>query len=86
MQLELIKKEDFAKLNKTEQVNIIFHQGRELFARFVDDNTVCLYALSGFFAEIWYKNPGRKIDRIDICTIDYVTRVYSKEIELLDLF
>ena len=86
MQLEMIKQDDFAKLTKTEKVSNLFGAGKELLGRKEEDYTISLYTLYGFFVEVWYKNPARKIEKIEVCDLDWVAAHYENEIELANLF
>lgn len=86
MYLEMIKQEDFIKLNKTEKVSNLFGAGKELLSRLEDDYTISLYTLYGFFVEVWYKNPDKKIEKIEVCDLDWVATYYENEIELANLF
>jgi len=86
MQLEMIKQEDFKKFTKTEKVSKVFGAGKELLSRCEDDYTISLYTLYGFFVEVWYKNPARKIEKIEVCDLDWIATYYENEIELANLF
>lgn len=86
MQLEMINQEDFVKLTKTEKVCNVFGAGKELLSRFDGDYSISLYTLYGFFVEVWYKNPSQKIEKIEVCDLDWVTKYYENEIELANLF
>ena len=86
MHLEMIKQEEFTKLTKTEKVSNLFGAGKELLSRLEEDYTISLYTLYGFFVEVWYKNPARKIEKIEVCDLDWVAKHYDKEIELANLF
>lgn len=86
MELETINQEDFIELTKTEKVNHVFHSGKEILERTKGDYIINLYALNGFFVEVWYKKPENKIEKIEACPIDQVIARYEKEIELTQLF
>lgn len=86
MQLEMINQESFVKLTKTEKVSNVFGAGKELLSRTEDDYSISLYTLYGFFVEIWYKNPAKKIEKIEVCDLDWVAKYYENEIELASLF
>lgn len=84
MQLEMINQKNFVKLTKTEQVSNLFGAGKELLSRTEDDYSISLYTLYGFFVEIWYKNPKKKIEKIEVCDQEWVAKYY--EIDLANLF
>lgn len=86
MQLEMINQENFVKLTKTEKVSNVFGAGKELLSRLEDDYSISLYTLYGFFVEVWYKNPAKKIEKIEVCDLDWVAKYYENEIELASLF
>ena len=86
MQLEILKQEDFCKLNKTEKVSNVFGAGKEVLCRNEDDYMISLHILYGFFVEVWYRNPARKIEKIEVCDLDWVATYYDNEIELANMF
>lgn len=86
MELKMINQENFVKLTKTEKVSNVFGAGKELLSRFENDYTISLYTLYGFFVEVWYKNPAKKIEKIDVCDLDWVAKYYENEIDLANLF
>lgn len=86
MQLKTIKQEEFINLTKTEKVSILFGTGKELMIRGNEEYSISLYTLFGFFVEVWYKNPAKKIEKIEVCDLDWISSNYEKEIELANLF
>jgi hypothetical protein len=83
---EELCREVFEKMNKTERVCSLFKEGKELLSRENHDYVISLYILKDFFVEIWYQEPGHKVDRIDITTNEEVMANYEEEIDLTDLF
>lgn len=86
LETDPLSKELFEQMNKTERVNCLFKKGQELLSREDTDYIISLYQIADFFVEIWYQNPGRKIERIDITTYEEVMANYEEEIDLEDLF
>lgn len=86
MHFEILKQEDFSQLNKTEKVSNVFGAGEEVLSRREDDYMISLHILYGFFVEIWYRNPARIIEKIEVCDLDWVANYYDSEIELASLF
>ncbi len=82
----MISQDNFVKLTKTEKVSNVFTAGKELLHREEDDYSISLYTLYGFFVEVWYKDPAKKIEKIEVCDLDWVAKYYDNEIELASLF
>jgi hypothetical protein len=86
LETDKISTELFEKMNKTERVCCLFKSGRELLSRENPDYIISLYLLTDFLVEIWYENPSKKIERIDITTNEEVMANYEQEIDLTGLF
>ena len=86
LETDKISKDVFEEMNKTERVGCLFTRGRELLSREDPNYIISLYLLTDFFVEIWYENPSKTIERIDITTNEEVMANYEQEIDLTDLF
>lgn len=47
--------------------------------------SVHLYAYSGFYAELWYRQADNRIDRVVMLESETVLDLYSGQIDLSDL-
>jgi hypothetical protein len=81
----IFTQDEFKKMTKTEQVCHLLKQGEEILLRNESDYSVTLYLLSGFFVEVRYEPPNRKIDRIEVISPKMVMKKYEKEIEIEDM-
>ena len=86
LKLEDLSKEAFDGMNKTERVNCVFKEGRELLCRENPNYIISLYLVKDFFVEVWYLPKSRRIDRIELTTNEEVMANYEEEIDLADLF
>ncbi len=84
--METLTQENFTRLTKTEKVSQLFNEGEELMERYDSDYRICLYTLSGFFVEVWYRNPISKIESIEVVCQEKVVELYDNEIDLTKLF
>lgn len=78
--------EEFEKMTKTEQVCHLFKTGEELFIRDETDFSIILYMISGFFVEVWYRYPVKKIEQIKVISPKQVMSNYEKEIKIDGMF
>ena len=78
--------EEFEKMTKTEQVCHLFKTGKEILIRNETEFSISLYLLSGFFVEVWYKTPEKKIERIELISSKQLIAKYENKIELDELF
>ena len=86
LEMKDLSTERFDKMNKTERVNCVFKEGKELLSRQNPNYVISLYHLKDFFVEVWYIPNLRRIDRIDRTTHEEVMANYEEEIDLTDLF
>lgn len=81
-----IRKMDFEKMTKTEQVSHLFRSGEELLSRKTAGFIVSLYVLEDFFVEIWYSSPTIMIEKIEVTSNEEVLKNYDQKIDLSSLF
>lgn len=86
MHVKTITKDDFSVMTKTEKVGHVFGNGRELLSRKENGYTISLYILDGFFVEVWYKDPEKKIEMIELSEVDAVELNYGNQIDLTNLY
>lgn len=67
------------------QVELLFEKGRPVLSRIYMFYNVHLYTLSGFYAEIWYRQADNKIDRVIILDESDVLDLYANQIGLSDI-
>jgi len=74
--------DDFRKLTIFRQVELLFDKGQHVLSRIYLFYNVHLYSLSGFYAEIWYRQADNKIERVIILDQADVLDLYDKQIGL----
>jgi len=80
-----VKSDDFRKLTIFRQVELLFEKGRHVLSRIYLFYNVHLYTLSGFYAEIWYRQADNKIERVVILDETAVLDLYDNQIGLSDV-
>jgi hypothetical protein len=75
--METINKKEFRTLTKTEQVILLFREGREVSERFDEGFDIHLYKLSDLYIELWYPSNAKKIVKVKIINPDKVKKDYS---------
>ena len=80
-----MKSDDFRKLTIFRQVELLFEQGHHMLSRIYLFYNVHLYAISEFYAEIWYRQADNKIDRVIILEPSDVLDLYEHQIGLSDI-
>ena len=80
-----VKNEEFLKLSIFRQVELLFEQGRHVLSRIYLFYNVHLYTLSGFYAEIWYRQADNKIERVILLDEEAVLDLYDTQIGLSDI-
>lgn len=80
-----MKSNDFRKLTIFKQVEMLFESGRHVLSRIYLFYNIHLYALSGFYAEIWYRQADNKIDRVILLDSSDVLDLYDNQIGLSDI-
>lgn len=80
-----MKNEDFKKLTIFRQVELLFEKGQHILSRVYLFYNVHLYSLSGFYAEIWYRQTDNKIERVIILNETAVLDLYGNQIGLSDI-
>lgn len=76
---------DFRKLTLFRQVEMLFENGRHVLSRIYLFYNIHLYTLSGFYAEIWYRQADNKIDRVILLDLSDVLDLYDNQIGLSDI-
>ena len=80
-----MKSDEFRKLTIFRQVELLFEKGHHMFSRIYLFYNVHLYAISEFYAEIWYRQADNKIDRVIILEPSDVLDLYEHQIGLSDI-
>ena len=80
-----MKSDEFRKLTIFRQVELLFEKGHHMLSRIYLFYNVPLYAISGFYAEIWYRQADNKIDRVIILEPSDVLDLYEHQIGLSDI-
>lgn len=82
----MITKEQFASLSLLERAAVVLENGIELIDRIYMSYIIKLYRVGNFYVELWYRQNGNKIDKLDIVEWDEVVHHYMKVIDISDLF
>ncbi len=80
-----MKSDEFRKLTIFRQVELLFGKGRHVLSRIYLFYNIHLYTLSGFYAEIWYRQADNKIDRVILLDPSDVLDLYDNQIGLSDI-
>ena len=75
--METINKEEFRALTKTEQVIMLFREGKEVSERIKEGYDIHLFKLQGLFVEFWYPSNTKKIVKVKIVNPGKVKRDYK---------
>ncbi len=82
----MISRKEFIELSLLERAGAVLEHGQELISRIYVFYIVKLYCMGDFYVELWYRQNGNKIDKIELVELDDVIHYYEKEIDLSDLF
>lgn len=80
-----VKSDEFLKLTIFRQVELLFEHGQHVLSRIYLFYNVQLYTLSGFYAEIWYRQADNKIERVVLLDEVTVLDLYDAQIGLSDI-
>jgi hypothetical protein len=80
-----MESKEFKKLTIFRQVELLFESGRHVLSRIYLFYNVHLYILSGFYAEIWYRQADNKIERVIVIDQSDVLDLYDNQIGLSDI-
>ena len=80
-----MKSDEFRKLTIFRQVELLFENGRHVLSRIYLFYNVHLYTISGFYAEIWYRQADNKIERVILLDEVDVLDLYDSQIGLSDI-
>ena len=80
-----MKSDDFRKLTIFRQVEMLFDEGHHVLSRIYLFYNVHLYTLSGFYAEIWFRQADNKIERVILLDESDVLDLYDNQIGLSDI-
>jgi hypothetical protein len=81
-----VKSNDFRKLTIFRQVELLFESGQHVLSRIYLFYNVHLYTISGFYAEIWYRQSDNKIERVILLEQEEVLDLYDSQIGINDIF
>jgi uncharacterized protein (DUF1786 family) len=82
----MIKKQSFMKMCLTERAAAVLEHGHELISRIYMFYCVKLYCMGDYHVELWYRQNGHKIDKIQVVDLEDVIHHYEKEIDISDIF
>jgi hypothetical protein len=80
-----VNSDEFLKLTIFRQVELLFESGQHVLSRIYLFYNVHLYTLSGFYAEIWYRQADKKIERVILLEEQDVLDLYDNQIGLGDI-
>jgi len=80
-----MESDEFRKLTIFRQVELLFEDGHHVLSRIYLFYNVHLYAFSGFYAEIWYRQADKKIERVIMLDPSDVVDLYENQIGLNDI-
>lgn len=82
----MISKQEFHNLPLMERAAAVLEHGVELISRIHVFYIVKLYCMGDFYVELWYRQNGNKIDKLEIVDLEDVIHYYEKEIDISDVF
>ncbi len=80
-----MKAPEFANIPLQEKAYIVFEHGNEVASRQFLYFNIKLYALFGFFAEVWYVPKYNKIDKVELLSADEILSLYKNEFDISEL-
>lgn len=81
----MISKQKFYDLSLMERAAAVLENGKELISRIYVYYVVKLYCMGDFYVELWYRQNGNKIDKLEVVDLEDVIHHYEKEIDISDL-
>jgi hypothetical protein len=81
----MISKKEFYELSLLERAAAVLEHGNELISRIYIYYEVKLYCVGDFYVELWYRQNGNKIDKLEVVDLEDVIHHYEKEIDISDL-
>lgn len=81
----MISKQEFYDLPLLERAAAVLEHGKELISRIYVFYIVKLYCMGDFYVEMWYKQNGNRIDKLEVVDLEDVIHYYEKEIDISDL-
>ena len=81
----VIKREQFDQAPVKEKIYRVLDEGKEITGRVFLHNQIKLYAMHGFYAELWYVPAINKISRVESLGIDEVLQIYKKQFDISGL-
>jgi hypothetical protein len=83
--INMISKQKFYNLSLMERSAAVLEHGKELISRIYVYYVVKLYCMGDFYVELWYRQNGNKIDKLEVVDLEDVIHHYEKEIDISDL-
>ncbi|NLF43907.1 MAG: hypothetical protein GX587_14535 [Bacteroidales bacterium] len=75
----------FKNQSLQEKLEMIFNNGSELYYRSHLYYTIRLYSLGDFFVEVWYLPYSKKIDKVEIISLEDVLHLYRHQFDISEL-
>jgi hypothetical protein len=75
--MELLTKNSFLSLSKTEQIVMVINSGKELLTREDESYHMKLYLIFNLFVELIYENNKKTIVKVETPSIDLLIQNYK---------
>lgn len=85
MTKKAIGSKEFKELSEERQLDILQQDGVYVGKRKLDDQTVVLYQLSGFYVEVFYEHYRKKIQHIITSDSTDILQPYINQVNVRDL-
>ena len=79
-----LTKKDFEALSLVEKAEHTLESGEEIMARIYMYYLIKLFAVSGFFVEMWYHQTSNHIAKVKTIEEDDILHNYGDEIDISD--
>jgi hypothetical protein len=80
-----MNREAFDGAPLSQKVFKVFESGKELTSRVFLHCHIKLYAIDGFYAEVYYVPAANKIHKVESLSLDEVLEVYGKQLDISGL-
>ncbi|MCI5057251.1 MAG: hypothetical protein MRY83_14145 [Flavobacteriales bacterium] len=77
-----LNKEEFRVLDIHDKMHLLYTKGDFVSYRIFQNQKIKLYAIFGFFVELWYDRKNYRISRISLVSRDIVELLYLDKISL----
>lgn len=82
----MITPNQFSQLSLFERAAIVLEHGCSLMDRCNACYLIKLYQVEDFYVELWYRQNGNKIDKLEVVELENVIPYYERIIDINDLY